>query len=255
MVHHRLEADAGRHRQAIYEGCLSRVRGGDKDAFEAKLAMSDYDLPKEALVFVEAYRQTAWMRFDFGTVGAISPPKDCALTEFDSPEDILFRVKVTQATDTHVLLAEADRVPLKGLDDSDDKRIPLLPVKPHALENEIYRVDFSDDSPRLLINKAAGDWRAIAKSSAFASLVYPAVFREVLTHVVILDEHDDSSDLTNWRSLWLRLAESLPGVGDCLSNTDPQDERLDWIDSAVRAFANKVKNLAKFGEYWKKEDE
>jgi len=82
------------------------------------------------LVFVEAYRQTSWMRFDFRTVGAVTAPKDCSLTEFDSPEDILFRVKVTQANDTHVLLAEADRIPLTRPEPSDDKRIPLLPVKP-----------------------------------------------------------------------------------------------------------------------------
>ena len=224
-------------------------------AFDATLILGDYGLSEEALVFVEAYRQTSWMRFDFGTVGAVIPPQDCRLSEFDSPDDILFRVKVTQASDTHVLLAEADLVPLERPEESDDKRVPLLPVKPHPLGDEIYRVDFSDDRPRLLINNAAGDWRAIAKSPAFASLVYPNVFREVLTRVVMLDGHDDESEPTNWRSLWLKLAESLPGVGDCPSSTDPEDERLDWIDSAVQAFAAKLKNLARFGEYWKKEEE
>jgi hypothetical protein len=211
-------------------------------------------LPDDALVFVEAYRQTSWMRFDFGTAGAVMAPKDCSLTEFDSQEDILFRVKVTQANDTHVLLAEADRIPLIRPEVIEDKRISLLPVKPHPLGDEIYRVDFSDDRPRLLINCAAGDWRAIAKSPAFASLVYPPVFREVITRILMVDEYDDSSDFTNWRSLWLKLAESLPSVQDCPKSAD-KDERMDWIDSAVQAFATKIKNLTRFAEYWKKEEE
>jgi hypothetical protein len=227
---------------------------GNSFSFSAKLDLGEYDLPEDALVFVEAYRQTSWMRFEFGTAGAVTAPQECALTEFDSPDDIRFRVKVTQASDTHVLLAEADRIPLHRPEESQDRRVPLLPVKPHLLGDEIYRVDFSDDRPRLLVNKDAGDWRAIAKSPAFASLVYPAVFREVLTRIVMVNEFDDSTDSTDWRSLWLKLAELLPGVGEC-PKTNDDDDSSDWIDIAVQAFATKLKNLGKFSEYWKKEEE
>ena len=240
----------------LREDILVQLREIDgKLGFEAKLNLQEYDLPPDALVFVEAYRQVSWMRFDFGTVEALTPPKDRALTEFDSPDDILFRVKVTQAQDTHILLAEADRVPLKRPEDSTDKRIPLLPVKPESLADEIYRVDFSDDRPRLLVNKEVGDWRSIAQSPAFASLVYPAVFREVLVHVLIVDGHDDSSDTSDWRALWLKLAESLPGVGQSPSSTDANDDKFYWIDSAVSTFASRLKNRSKFEQYWKKESE
>ena len=82
-------------------------------SFEATLALDEYELPNDALVAVEAYRQTSWMRFDFGTIGAILQPSDRQLTEFDSPEDILFRVRVTSPgtpEEPHgLLLAEADR--------------------------------------------------------------------------------------------------------------------------------------------------
>ena len=40
--------------------------------FDADLrALADYDLPPDSLVFIEAYRQTNWMRFPFGQLGAI----------------------------------------------------------------------------------------------------------------------------------------------------------------------------------------
>src|SRR5437879_6032568 len=57
-------------------------------SFDAELRLGEYDLPPEALVFIEAYRQTNWMRFPFGTAGAIQPPapEQRRLREFDSVE-------------------------------------------------------------------------------------------------------------------------------------------------------------------------
>src|SRR5437016_2570906 len=76
-------------------------------SFEAKLKLAEYKFPADALVFVEAYRQTQWMRFTFGKVGAVVPPVDRRLTEFDSPDGILFRVRVTSSSDREgVMLAE-----------------------------------------------------------------------------------------------------------------------------------------------------
>ena len=153
-----------------------------KFSFDADLsALAGYELPPESLVFVEAYRQTNWMRFDFGQVGAIAPQKNRALSQFDSPEGLLFRVKVTPKGDIHTLLAEADRIPLMRPDEAEGERIPLLPVKPQKLGEEIYRVDFSGDRPLLLINSEAGNYTDIGRSPAFVSLVYPAVLREILT--------------------------------------------------------------------------
>ena len=97
-------------------------------SFDADLRLIDYELPAEALVFVEAYRQTTWMRFSFGTVAAMQPPVDRWLHEFDSPDGILFRVKVTQAKDEHVLLAVADRIPLAQPDQNTDQESLLEAV-------------------------------------------------------------------------------------------------------------------------------
>src|SRR4051812_27764639 len=64
-------------------------------SFDAVFELDGYELPGEALVSVEAYRQTTWMRWPWGTVGSLQPAGSRALAEFDSPDDVLFRVRVT----------------------------------------------------------------------------------------------------------------------------------------------------------------
>jgi hypothetical protein len=219
--------------------------------FDAELRLHDYELPAEALVFVEAYRQTTWMRFPFGTVANLQPPppEKRLLAEFDSADEIRFRVKVTQARDEHILLAAADRIPL-GKPEEDADRDSLLPVSPAELGDELWRVDL-DDEPRLLVNKsAAPDWRQLAQSAIFFALVYPAVLRQVLTSI-LAGGHRDTDDETDWRSKWLRFASLLPGM-------DPQpppkqegeDAALRWAEDAVAAFARKQALKEKFTAAW-----
>jgi hypothetical protein len=218
--------------------------------FDADLrALADYDLAPDSFVFVEAYRQTNWMRFSFGQVGAITPASSRVLSQFDSPHGILFRVKVTPNGDVHTLLAEADRIPLAHPEQSEGERTPLLPVIPRKLGEEIYRLDFSDDRPLLLINSEAGNYANIGKSPAFVSLVYPAVFREILIRVLLVERHDDDNS-DDWKSQWIRFALLHPGLGD-LPDRDELEDRSDWIEKAVSAFAKRLQTRAKFAEFWK----
>jgi len=221
-------------------------------SFDANLnGLADYDLPPDASVFVEAYRQTVWMRFPFGRVDAINPPADRKLSEFDTPEDILFRVKITANGDAHKLIAEADRIPLVKLGEKEGERTPLLPVKPQKLGDEIFRVDY-EHHPKLLINSELGDWRSIAKSPSFVAIAYPTVLREILVRVLIVDKHDDDANTDDWRSLWVRFAKLSTGLGDLPDQKDI-DERFIWIDSAVAAFSSRMQTKERFSEFWKKE--
>ncbi|MEO6034312.1 MAG: hypothetical protein ABIQ35_03570, partial [Verrucomicrobiota bacterium] len=220
-------------------------------SFEAELLLNDYELPAEAVVFVEAYRQTTWMRFPFGTVAILQPPppEKRALSEFDSPDGILFRVKVTQAQDQHILLAAADRIPLARPDDDADRE-SILPVFPAELGNELWQVDLEDE-PRLLVNKSAtADWRQLAQSPVFVSLVYPAVLRQLLTNILGTD-HRDTDDEMDWRSKWLRFAAILPGVDPELPGKEEgPDAALRWAEDAVAAFAKKLALKEKFADAW-----
>src|SRR5258708_2775968 len=102
--------------------------------FDAVLDLTDYDLPNDATVFVEAYRQTTFMRFPHGTVAAPQPSHDSSarrLADFASGDGLLFRVKVTSTGErAGVLLAEADRIPISDNEEQPDNRIALLPIAP-----------------------------------------------------------------------------------------------------------------------------
>ncbi len=226
---------------------------GDEPRFSADLQLAEYSFEDSARVFVEAYRQTTWMRFDFGTVGELRVPPDCRLSEFDTSDAVLFRVRVTSDADRHgVLLAEADRIRPRRPDTEEDNRVPLLPVKPDGdLGDEVFRVDFSD-RPLLLVNSRLGDFRAVARNPVFASLTYPAAMREILTRIIRMDQHLDTEDAVDWRSRWLRFATMLPGVSELPPHHD--DESVDdWIQEAVGAFCRQFHMMARFGQYWTEE--
>jgi hypothetical protein len=227
-------------------------RAGQPPTFDAAIRMEGYRLPADALVCVEAYRQTRWMRFDFGTVGALVPPLDRALTEFESLDQILFRVKVTSASGDRqgLLLAEADQIPIRRPEDSEEERIPLFPVAPDDLGAEVYRVDFSDGPPKLLVNRTVGDWRQVAQSPPFRSLVYSAALRQILTRILCIERYGDIDDAEDWRSRWLRFAVGLSGVGD-VPDTEDLDACEVWIDAAVAAFARQFQMTDQFHTFWR----
>jgi hypothetical protein len=215
--------------------------------FTAELHLNKYDFHSDAIVVVEAYRQTTWMRFDFGKIGSIAPPKDCALAEFDVPDDIHFRVKViSPGKNRGQLLGLADKIRPSDKD-KDTDRIPLLPIKPEDLGDEIWRIDITDH-PRMLINSSLGDVHSFAKSPQFVTLVSPAAFRQVLTRI-LQDGHRDTGDYEDWQSLWLRFAVNIPGVNKIPAERDTDTEAL-WIDDAVNAFCRQQRTMEKFLGFW-----
>ncbi len=220
-------------------------------SFDAILDLGDYQLPSDARVFVEAYRQTQYMRFAFGALRAVTNPADRVLHNFDSPEGVLFRVKVVTGTDPHgLLLAEADQIRPRRSTDEDQNRIPLLPVVPDdSLGEEIWRLEFDEQQTLLLINSTLGDWRAVARDHTFLSLIYPSVFRTVLWRVLHIEKHRDTEDTDDWRSRWLRFAVSLPGVSEPPGD-DHANDLDDWIGTAVNAFCRRHSTLMTFERYW-----
>lgn len=218
--------------------------------FRADLTLAEYKFPEHSLVFVEAYRQTTWMRFAFGTIAAITRPVDTSLANFDSPDEIQFRVRVT-ATGEHqgMMLGEADRIRPVGELDDDDERAPLLRVRASDdLGDEVYKVEL-EPTPVLLINRRTGDWRSVAASPIFQSLTAPAVFRSVLTHLLVVQKPTDPEDTESPYARWLKFAQNLPGVAE-LREDDP--DPIGWIDDAVRAFSRQKAVLTSFMGQWQK---
>ncbi|WP_373653315.1 hypothetical protein [Schlesneria sp. DSM 10557] len=217
--------------------------------FAAELSLTGYEFPADSLVFVEAYRQTTWMRFSFGSVKGIVRPVDTKLTEFDSPDEIRFRVRVTASGENSgKMLGEADQIRPVGEMDDDDERSPLLNVRPADIGDEVYRVEM-EQTPVLLINRNVGDWRAAATSPIFQALTAPAILRSVLTHLLVIDDASDPDDDESPHARWLRFAISLPGVAEC---PEDKDARPGWIDDVVSSFARQKQVLTSFMNAWQK---
>jgi hypothetical protein len=219
--------------------------------FDAAVSLSEYRLPKDAKVFIEAYRQTTWMRFDFGPVAAVQPSADRHLTDFETSEGLLFRVKVTASNGSAGrLLAVADQLPFVIGSDGEGKRQPLLPVKPQDLGAEIWRVDYSGARPILLVNRQLGDWRNLARSPMFVCLVYPQAMRDILSRVLYIEKHFDDDNEGDWRSEWLAFGSRLAGSGEPPVADAGGDAFDDWIEEAVAAFARAHGMSDRFRLHW-----
>lgn len=202
--------------------------------FDMSLNLSSYQFPPDARLFVEAYRQTTLIRFDFGTVSVQAPPVDRHLADFESEAEVMFRVRVTAVlARPGMLLGEADQLRPRNPDDEPDKRISLLPPVPADLGEEIWRVDF-EATPILLVNRSLPDWKQTVRSETFRAFVYPAAFKEIVRRILFFESHTSTEDMSNWRSRWLLFATRIPGAG---SVPKARDEYDDWIENAAAAFA------------------
>lgn len=214
-----------------------------------RLSLERHDLPGNALVRVEAYRRTVYVPFELGTVSNLTIPEgDTPLTDFYMPPDgIRFRVKVT-ATDEPTagqLLAESGSITPVW---SSGSKESMLTVRPADLGHEVFRLDM-DDEPVLLINDKIDQWRQVARSDHFASLVYPGVLRTILTEI-LRQEELDLNDSGDWRVPWLRLAIRQNRANPLPANASDEADSIQWIDDAVAAFCKNMRTYDAFIRNW-----
>lgn len=209
-------------------------------AFTADLTLPTEKLPGDARIFVEAYRQTTRMRFEFGTVASPGFPGGSAtLTEFSNTDAVLFAVKVTGVTGNvaGMLLADRDGISATSSDDKDQKE-PLLPADCADLGQEVWRLDFENNGPVLVFNSRLADWRSVAADPQIKAVTYAAILRMVLARILILDNwvEDEDEDRNDWHAKWLAFAKRLPGVADLEADPTPAD-KWEWIEMVAAAFA------------------
>ncbi len=203
-------------------------------AFDAGLTLRDTSLPPDARVYIEAYHRTSYMRFDYGTIAAITNPADRRLTGIDS-SSVRFRIKVVQA-ETRRILAIADDVRVGEQPPAEGARTPLLPVQfSGSLDQQPWRISFEADTPVLeLNNRIDGIEKLATGEPLFFALVYPAAVREILTRILLIDQQADADDDEAWSSQWLRWAARYTSAAPPASEEDaPQ-----WIDDVVAAFCS-----------------
>jgi len=225
---------------------INLVRDSQGAAFEAMIDLTGYSLPAECRVVVEAYRQTTWRRFDFGTVAFVRASNRCELDAFGDSDGVQFRIKVLSGgRDDGRIWAEVDRVPVKSQDVRDAGRRSLLNTRGDDLDEAIWRLDFDDSrsGPILVVNNRLGDWRQAVQTTSFRSLVYPELLRQILSKALV-DFEDDQQD---WHADWIAFACRMPGVSDPPDAEANGDVSSDWVEDAVAAFCRQQRCTEKFG--------
>ena len=217
------------------------------------LALRRYDFPANALVRIEAYRQATYMPFELGTIEAPILSGALVLAEFNSPDAIRFRLKVTSTTGPTAgqLLAVRDHIRPVWADGGHES---LLPISPDPnLEQEVFRLDFND-GPILRINSKITQWRAVSRDVHFMSLVYPEVLRSILTRLLRDEGLPDEEDSNDWRSLWLEFARTHPGIPNPPRDGDNDETSVDdWINEVVAAFCRRNRIFDSFVQRWDSE--
>jgi len=224
-------------------------RGDDgRRFFNIRLQLEDLELPDTAQVYVEAYHRSGYRRFDYGTVGRLRIPADRTLGSISTSVTPLFRIKVVDQTGTHGrILASLDKIRPTGQDNQPTDSRSLLFVEYDDLGSAIWQLDLEGDWPVLRLNRAVDEISLIASSdNRFLSLVYPEVLRQILTRILIVDEHTDPDCDDDWPSLWLKLASTLPGMSPPYQTS--RVGRRAWIESAVEAFCANFNLLDKFDQ-------
>jgi len=226
--------------------------------FEANLeSIKKYDLPETARLFVEAYEsaRAAYMRFDFGSIGNVIAPakKDRLLTEFEGSDAVRFRVKVVDTEHDGQLLAEADGILPRTPEEAQQSHISLLPVRSRDLGANVWELEFPDSTQEpviLLINTQIGDRTALVRSPGFMSLAWPAILREVLNRILLIDGLSDLDDDSDWHCQWLRFARGLlpTPVNPPTNPPDNLEETREWVGEVIRSFCEKQKTLTRFKE-------
>lgn len=214
--------------------------------FQAHLQLADQGLPVEARVFVEAYYERAFARFDFGTVGAVKPPANCSLREIDFGRRVLFRVKVVDPRDGFGrVLAVADGLVPLDADDNNASRQSLLEVDPRSdMGDEIWRIDFSSSGPVLQVNtRIENVMQLFRDNSVIRALVYPEVLRSILGRILLQDPGDSVDTEDEWQGKWLKFAGRLLGAPtpDVESDQRSAEELSAWIEQCISEFATKLR--------------
>jgi hypothetical protein len=211
-------------------------------AFDPHLDLSNVTAPAHARLFLEAYYRTSYMRFDCGTVGVPATPADRRLSEIDSDNVVRFRLKIVdQSANQHRIVAVADDLVVMLRKPETGSRIPLLPVNFTDLGDLAWRVDFDVSGAVLELNNRIESIESTAKNDVhFFALVYPAAVREILTTIVLIEQHDPHEVSDEWWSLWMRWASRFaePPVD--------ADDRRGWIEDVVSGFAAQQKLAERF---------
>lgn len=205
----------------------------DSGKFSAFLNLDALELPADAKVIVEAYRQSISERFSYGTVGNAFP-KDVPVLKDLRPDEVAFRVKVVDAA-TGQVLARGDK--FRPGDGEDSGLRPLMKLIVRDLGKQPWLVERGDAGMQLVLNARIEEAeKRIQADKLFRGLILPAALRQVLLLLWaegVADEDDDEPD-----ALWFRFAENLGCPAPESLDADDETTR-EWVDAVCAAFCER----------------
>jgi hypothetical protein len=197
-------------------------------------------------VMLEAIRRTKLRRCALGTVGDLQQETIVDFPDFPDGKEVYYRLRIFDPA-THVLKGLA-----KTLKDADKEQKPtdMEPLLPVALSqpddeigNRFWKVRLNQNSdPVLIISSKKFNSYEPVKSAEFKALVLPEVLRQVLTYAFI--HSAPTGGFPEWSEKWRTFVGVNLGVrGGPESVPDKVEEAFvtetsQWIDDAVRAFAD-----------------
>jgi hypothetical protein len=221
---------------------VSLVNHGGSASFDVMFSLAEYELPADARVVLEAYRQTTVRRFNFGHVVNPKPDGATSLEEFSDPQEVLFRAKIVDGSGSGRLLAEADQISTSNPDEGARKS--FIRVKDADLQGEFWTISFDAAGPVLELERSLPR-ESLLNSPQFRCFVLPQVFRELMRKA--LDGWDDDpEDESTWQVRAVRAAERL--CGREAPTTEDEDDRDDWVTTATRAFCRKHDFVRRYAE-------
>lgn len=229
-------------RRRIPQACVDiEVFDGAPRSFRALIDLSQSKLPEDAKVFLEAMSagSSVVRRYDFGRVGAIEDPADCALEGIEG-KNVFFALKVVdEAEQLGRILGIAENIrPARSGQQTASGRQGILPIDERPLGQDLWTVDFGEHDVTLIVNSEIPNLKDRMRWDAtIFPLVYPQLVRMVLTEAIEQGDADEEED-DRWPSMWLRFGITLhPERKKAPAKADGDVDWREWVDDVVDAFA------------------
>ena len=195
-------------------------------------SLSEYDFPKGAKIFLEAYNKMGIDHLDFGAAGDF--PKEGLSRRLPSFEaarrrGIKFRLKAVDMK-TFRMLGLAERLKERKSADS------LLPLETDGKISSVFKIYWEDDSPLLLVNQNLAENLEDIKPA-----IAEAAFREILLSLLYDEGICEKEDIDNHK--WIQFAKKFKPAGS-LADLKPEQKR-EWLEGAVEKFSKKSKIIPK----------
>jgi len=240
------------------------VNGAGPLQFRGDIDLSlERPLDPSANVFVEAYSGPVVMRFPFGTVEYPEHPADTSLGEFAPGLKPLFRIKVVDPGSERLILAWADGVTPLSPEEIESGRRSILHVETVDLGPLVWKLRIDSNQFRLQLNSAIREPRDIAlmsREADFIALVYPAVIRQILEHLLLGPERDAVEEDHDWLIFaGLLTGRRAPKLDD--EAADPTDDSAfadeveAWVQEAIEGFCRQQHATERFVQFKKEVEE